>query len=91
MAEQKTLEERKAVLAEQVKKAVKRGGRIESQNDTMAVLVSGKRVNHILHFIVGLFTFGVWWIVWISLALTGGEKRRMISVDDYGETRVQRA
>lgn len=90
-AEQKSLEERKAVLAQQIQMAVARGGRIESQSDTTAVIVMGKPVNHLLHFFVGLFTLGFWWIVWIVLAITGGEKRQMISVDELGNAIVQRA
>ena len=48
MNEQKTLEERKALLAQRVAAAVGLGARIESQSETMAVLVTGKPVNHIL-------------------------------------------
>ena len=84
MNEQKTLEERKALLAQRVAAAVGLGARIESQSETMAVLVTGKPVNHILHFLLGFPTFGFWWLVWIFLAITGGEKRRVVTVDDYG-------
>lgn len=52
------------------------GWRIESETDHNVYLVSGQRVNHVLHFLVGLFTLGVWWIVWLILAATGGETRR---------------
>ena len=78
------LEERKALLAQRVAAAVGLGGRIESQTETMAVIVSGRRVNHLLHFLVGFPTLGFWWLVWIYLAITGGEKRRVVTVDDYG-------
>ncbi len=50
----------------------------------MAVLVYGRRVNHILHFLLGFVTFFLWWLVWLYLAITGGEKRRVVTVDDYG-------
>ena len=43
----KTSEERKAILAQRVATEVSLGKRIESQTDTMAVLVKGKRVNHL--------------------------------------------
>ena len=87
----KTLEERKALLAQNVYPAVAAGARIESQSDTMAVLVRGKKVNHILHFLIGIFTLGFWWIVWLILAITGGEKRQLITVDDYGNVLTQKA
>ena len=41
-------------------------------------MVRGQRVNHLLHFIVGFLTLGLWWVVWLILALTGGEKRKTI-------------
>lgn len=63
--------------------------RIESQSDYQAVLVTGQKVNHLLHFLVGLFTLGVWWIVWLILALSGGEKRHIVQVDEYGNVTVQ--
>ncbi len=90
MDEQKTLEERKAILAKHVAGAVPFGARIESQSDTMAVLVYGRRVNHILHFLVGFVTFGFWWLVWLFLAITGGEKRRVVTVDEYGNILEQK-
>jgi hypothetical protein len=91
MAEQqKTLEERKAILAQQIQQAVVKGGRVESQSDTMAVIIYGKPVNHLLHFFIGLFTVGLWWIVWLVLALTGGEKREMITIDEFGNVLVQK-
>ena len=90
MNEQKTLEERKALLAQRVAAAVGLGARIESQSETMAVLVTGRRVNHILHFLIGFPTLGFWWLVWAYLAITGGEKRQVVTVDDYGNVLEQK-
>jgi len=87
----KRADERKALLAQEVARAVAAGARVESQSDFMAVVVKGKRVNHILHFLIGIFTLGLWWIVWLIMALTGGEKRNMIQVDEYGNVLMQRA
>ena len=70
---------------------IARGGRVESQSDAMAVIVHGRRVNHLLHFIIGILTLGFWWFVWIALALLGGEKRWMITVDERGNMSRQRA
>jgi hypothetical protein len=53
-------------------------------------MVKGKPVNNVLHFFIGLFTLGVWWLVWIVLALTGGEKREMLTVDEWGNVAVQK-
>ncbi len=89
--EQKSPEERKAILAQQVQMAVGRGLRVDTQSETMVVVVSGKPVNHILHLILTLVTLGFWGIVWIILVVAGGEKRQMITVDDYGNVLTQKA
>jgi hypothetical protein len=52
--------------------------------------VRGHRPNHLLHFLVGIFTLGLWWIVWFFIAIFGGEKRQMVSVDEFGNTFVQK-
>ena len=83
-------EERKAMLAQQVQQAVSRGLRIESQSDFQAVLVEGKPVNHTLHAILTVFTCLLWGIVWAVIAGTGGEKREMIVIDEFGNVQHQR-
>lgn len=87
---EKTEAERKALLANTLQGQVANGARIESQGDFQAVVVRGHRVNHLLHFLIGLLTLGVWWLVWIVIAITGGEKRQMISVDQFGNVFVQK-
>lgn len=37
-----------------------------------------------------LVTLGAWAIVWILVAIFGGEKRRLIVVDEEGQTHVSR-
>ena len=86
----KTIEERQQLLAEHVKAAAAAGYRIESQTHEMAIVVSGKPVNHLLHFLIGVFTLGLWWIMWIILAVGGGEKRWMISLDEHGNVTKQK-
>jgi hypothetical protein len=86
----KAPEERKALLANTLQGQVASGGRIESQGDFQAVVVRGHRPNHLLHFFIGIFTFGLWWIVWFFIAVFGGEKRQMISVDEFGNVLVQK-
>lgn len=64
---------------------------MESQSDYQAIIVTGKKVNHLLHFFIGVFTIGAWWLfVWLPLAIFGGEKREIIQVDDYGNALVQK-
>jgi len=57
-----------------------------NERDASAVLMlAGKEVNHLLHFLVGVFTCGIWWIVWLILVLTQKkEKRVRLSIDQYG-------
>ena len=77
-------ERRKQQLAQVVAQHVAAGSRVESQTDYQAILVTGKNVNHLLHFLIGLFTCGAWWLVWLILAFATGEKRHVIAVDEYG-------
>ncbi len=86
----KTTSERKALLAQVIQAQVVSGGRIESQSDFQAVIIKGHKVNHVLHFIIGLFTLGFWWILWIVFAVSGGEKRQIVSVDEFGNILVQK-
>jgi hypothetical protein len=80
----------KALLAQTIHAQVVQGARVESQSDFQAVLVTGAKVNHTLHLILTLVTCGLWGIVWIVLFATGGEKRSIASVDEFGNTSVQR-
>lgn len=89
-AEPQSLDSRRELLAKQIEMAVQRGGRVESQTDTMAVIVKGKPVNHILHLILSIITLGFWLIIWIILVITGGEKRETITIDDYARVSIQR-
>lgn len=82
--EQISPEQRKSLLSQRVTLAVSSGGRVESQSDTMAVIVRGRRVNHVLHLILSVLTLSLWIWVWLALSVFGGEKRSMISVDEYG-------
>ena len=67
---------RRAEATCDVAELTKIGWRIEAETERDVVIVRSHRVNHLLHFIVGLFTLGLWWIVWIIIAIFGGEKRR---------------
>lgn len=75
---------RRAVLDQHVRWAARYGARLESQLDYSVQLVEDHRVNHLLHFFIGLVTFGLWWLVWLILGIFGGEKRTTIFVDEAG-------
>ena len=78
------------MLDREVESRVRRGRRVESQTDFQAVLVSGRRVNHILHLLLSLFTLGLWLIVWLLLALFGGERLETVRVDEQGRIHTWR-
>lgn len=80
-----TPSERRQILGNAITGLVAQGYRIESQTDTMAALVKGKPVNHILHLLLGFPTLGFWWLVWIFLIITGGEKRSQVLVQPNGQ------
>lgn len=86
----KSSEERKELLARTITGQVVSGARVESQSDYQAVVVRGKPVNHVLHLILTLVTLTLWGWVWIALAIFAGEKRSMITVDEYGNAAVQK-
>lgn len=85
----RSADERKALLAQQLQQASARGLRMESQTEFQAVLVEGKPVNHVLHAILTVATCLLWGIVWAILAGTGGEKRHMVVVDEFGNVQWQ--
>ena len=78
------VETKKQHLAQAIQREVAAGARVESRTDTDAIIVTGKPVNHVLHLILTLVTCLMWGVVWIVLALTGGEKRVALQVDPYG-------
>jgi len=82
--------DRSTQLNREVEAWVRDGYRVETQSNTQAVMLKGHRPNHILHLILTLVTLGAWAIVWILVAIFGGEKRRLIVVDDDGATHVSR-
>ncbi|MDO9557263.1 MAG: hypothetical protein Q7J82_06750, partial [Coriobacteriia bacterium] len=52
-------------LSDAIQWQVLRGARVESRERGSAVLVFGRRVDHLTHFIIALFTCGIWVPVWI--------------------------
>lgn len=90
VSSEKTPQERKELLARTIQGQVASGGRIESQSDFQAVIVKGKPVNNVLQLILTIVTIGFWGIVWLALLLFGGEKRSMVTVDEFGNVSVQK-
>ena len=82
-------DERRSILSRQIEKHVTPTMRVESRSDFQAVLVYGHHPNHVLHFLIGVFTLGLWWIVWLILALKERETRRLITVDEFGVARAR--
>lgn len=76
--------QRKDELARAIAEETSRGWRVESQTEFQVVLVKGKNHSHLLHLILTLLTLGLWLVVWIPLAIFGGEKRAVVSVDEDG-------
>lgn len=64
------------------------GARIESLSETSAVVVHGHRPNHVLHLILTLVTLGVWGLVWLCIAIFGGERRKLMKLQDDGRISV---
>ena len=86
---QKSSDERKAALARIITAQVVDGARVESQSEYQVVLVRGHRLNNTMHLILTIITFGLWSIVWLLLAVFGGEKRRVASIDQWGNSSIQ--
>ena len=57
--------------------------------ETATVAWPRPRVNHLLHFIIGLCTIGLWWIVWFALAVSQPKQgeTRTVRVDPLGVVR----
>lgn len=58
---------------------VSTGWRIESQTPIQAVMVRGRRPNHVLHLLLTIVTMGLWLPVWLVLALTSKEQRAVLT------------
>jgi hypothetical protein len=80
----KSAEERKANLDRRLSQSASQGWRIENRSDFQATIAKGKPIHHILHLILTIITAGLWAIVWILLAIFGGVKRRLLTIDEFG-------
>jgi hypothetical protein len=76
-------------LAQAVAGQIAQGYRVESQSEFQAVVVKGKRPSHLLHLVLTIITLGLWGIVWITLSITMHIHRRIVQVNEFGNTTVQ--
>jgi hypothetical protein len=88
LGEKKSTDQRKAILGRDVSMLLARGRRVESQSDYNAVVVRGHRPSAGLQLFLTIITAGLWGFVWLGLILFGGEKREMVTVDEWGNSNV---
>ena len=83
---------RKEILAQILSTHLARPGqwRVETQADYYAIVVGRRPVNHILHLFLSVLTLGFWLIVWLGVAMTRGEKRYRLSVDEHGNGTIEK-
>lgn len=78
-------DERRRRLDERIQANIVNGGaRVESRSDYEAVLVQGRRPNHVLHLLLSIVTLGLWLIVWLIVGITHRERRALLTVDEFG-------
>jgi hypothetical protein len=100
----RSTDDRKANLDRALKLRGEEGWRIESRSGFQATIAKGKRINNAFNLILTLVTAGLWAIVWIPrrrrdggtarsvviVAITGGIKRLMVTIDEYGNVVEQK-
>ncbi|MDJ0924292.1 MAG: hypothetical protein QNJ77_06985 [Acidimicrobiia bacterium] len=85
-ASEKSPEERRELLGQAVAGTLAQQGtwRVKSQSDYDAVVIKGKKTNHVLHLILSVVTMGLWLPVWLILVILNQEEKRRLAVDAYG-------
>lgn len=81
--------DRRAQLNQAVSWEVGMGGRVVQYTPTEVVIARpAAPVNHVVHCLLTLFTFGLWGIVWFLAAVTRpGPQYVGLSVDEFGFVR----
>lgn len=82
-----TYEQRVARMQQALRDLTWNGYRVAVHDGDRAIIVNGQPVNHVLHAILTIFTCGLWLLVWLLVIASGGEKRRAIHIDEYGNLR----
>lgn len=86
----KTPEQRKSMLDSALNLYGARGFRTENRSHFQATVSKGKETRHAMHIALSLLTLGVWLVVYIPLWLLAGIRRRLVSIDGYGNTVEQK-
>jgi hypothetical protein len=77
--------DRKQMLDRAIGVKIGEGGQMEHRvGDYEAVVKTGSKPNHVLHLVLTIFTFGLWGIVWLILAMGTHERVSTMSVDGHG-------
>ena len=79
-----------AVLSAAVASWVRIGWRVESYGPGHAVMVKGRRPNHVLHLLLTLLTLGLWLPVWAVLTGTMRVQRQVLMVGADGSVMTSR-
>jgi heat shock protein HtpX len=87
----RTEAERHQLVVNFVEQALMRGEYIESEGDYAFLLARGRPINHLMHLVMTLFSFGLWLPIWIPTAIFGRERWRLVEIDEYGFIRVRKA
>lgn len=61
------------------------GWRVESMTNRSAVVATGSECNHILHLLLTIFSCGLWFPLWLVLAMTQKVQRATITVNEEGQ------
>lgn len=82
--------ERQSVMDQALASYVAAGATVVYRDSRQAVISDQPHVNHVMHAILSLLTFGLWLLVWLLVAMTAKEKRHTITVDEFGRVGPQR-
>lgn len=77
--------EREARLERAINYQIAQGSKLANQGKFEAVMISGRKINHILHLLLAVFTLGLWLIIWAIMGIFGGESQYTLGVDEYGK------
>lgn len=83
-----SLEDRQAILQQQVVAHAAKGWSVLSQTQTQASLTKGKDTSHLLHLVLSVVTLGLWIPVWIVVTIAAGKKTRLVTVNEQGSVIV---
>jgi hypothetical protein len=65
------------------------GERMVGRQESTAVVMD-KPVNHALHLLLTICSIGMWAPVWLLITALGGQRRQILTVDQYGQVSQRR-